>query len=247
MGNIQNLQTMKVFFVNLVFILAATFTVSGQNHSLSLSGKWNFQIDREDAGIREQWFNKSLDDCINLPGSMPEKWKGDNVTVRTQWTGSLYDSSYYYNPYMEKYRIEGQVKLPFFLTPDKHYVGVAWYQKKVTIPSDWKGERISLFLERPHIETTVWVGQQKQGMQNSLCVPHIYDLSSAVKAGNTYLITIRDLPSFRDAAISSEYAWKFIESARHNELPSIGELRTLEKIRERRKTMKNGYGLLKQK
>lgn len=191
MGNIQNLQTMKVFFVNLVFILAATFTVSGQNHSLSLSGKWDFQIDREDAGIREQWFNKSLDDCINLPGSMPEKWKGDNVTVRTQWTGSLYDSSYYYNPYMEKYRIEGQVKLPFFLTPDKHYVGVAWYQKKVTIPFDWKGERISLFLERPHIETTVWVGQQKQGMQNSLCVPHIYDLSSAVKAGNTYLITIR--------------------------------------------------------
>ena len=23
---------------------------------------------------------------------------------------------------------------------DKHYVGVAWYQKKVTIPADWKGE-----------------------------------------------------------------------------------------------------------
>ena len=55
-----------------------------------------------------------------------------------------------------------------------------------------------------------------------------------------------DLPSFRDAAISSEYAWEFIENARSNELPAIGELRTLEKIRERRKTMKNGYGLLKQ-
>ena len=66
---------------------------------------------------------KSLDDSINLPGSMPEKLKGDEVTVRTQWTGSLYDSSYYFNPYMEKYKIEGQVKLPFFLTPDKHYVG----------------------------------------------------------------------------------------------------------------------------
>jgi len=50
---------------------------------------------------------------------------------------------------MEKYRIEGQVKLPFFLTPDKHYVGVAWYQKKVTIPSDWKGERILLFSGTP--------------------------------------------------------------------------------------------------
>lgn len=44
---------------------------------------------------------------------MPEKLKGDEVTARTRWTGSLYDSSYYFNPYMEKYRIEGQVKLPF--------------------------------------------------------------------------------------------------------------------------------------
>lgn len=94
-------------------------------------------------------------------------------------------------PIYGKYKIEGQVKLPFFLTPDKHYVGVAWYQKKVTIPADWKGERITLFLERPHIETTVWVNQQELGMQNSLCVPHVYDLTAATTPGKTYLITIR--------------------------------------------------------
>ena len=102
-----------------------------------------------------------MNDFINLPGSMPEKLKGDEVTAKTQWTGSLYDSSYYYNPYMEKYRKEGNIKFPFFLTPDKHYVGAAWYQKEVNIPADWKGERILLFLERPHIETTVWVNGQK--------------------------------------------------------------------------------------
>jgi hypothetical protein len=34
-------------------------------------------------------------------------------------------------------------------------VGVAWYQKEVTIPSTWKNKRILLFLERPHIETTL--------------------------------------------------------------------------------------------
>ena len=43
---------------------------------------------------------------------------------------------------MEKYRKEGNIKFPFFLTPDKHYVGAAWYQKEVNIPADWKGERI---------------------------------------------------------------------------------------------------------
>lgn len=182
---------MKQLLVSIAIVFASVLTATGQNHSFSLSGKWDFQIDREDAGIKEQWFNKSLDESINLPGSMPEKLKGDNVTARTQWTGSLYDSSYYFNPYMEKYRIEGQVKLPFFLTPDKHYVGVAWYQKKVTIPSDWKGERILLFLERPHIETTVWVNTKEIGMQNSLCVPHVYDLTSAVTSGKPCRITIR--------------------------------------------------------
>jgi len=103
---------MKRLLVSIAIVFISILTVAGQNHSFSLSGKWNFRIDREDTGVKEQWFKKSLDDSINLPGSMPEKLKGDEVTVHTQWTGSLYDSSYYFNPYMEKYRIEGQVKLP---------------------------------------------------------------------------------------------------------------------------------------
>ena len=161
----------KHFLGSIILAFLSISTVTGQSNALDLSGKWNFQIDREDTGVKEQWFRKILEDHINLPGSMPEKLKGDEVTVHTQWTGSLYDSSYYFNPYMEKYRMEGQVKLPFFLTPDKHYVGVAWYQKNVTIPSDWKGDRIILFLERPHIETTVWVNNREIGMQNSLGLP----------------------------------------------------------------------------
>lgn len=58
---------------------------------------------------------------------------------------------------------------------------------------------------------------------------------------------IRDnrLPLLRDAADASRYAWKFLENARHNELPSIGNLQTLDEIIERRKHMKNGYGLLR--
>lgn len=182
---------MKHIIASLLMTFAGSLAVVGQNHSVSLSGKWAFQIDREDKGIREEWFNKTLSDRINLPGSMPEKLKGDDVTVRTKWTGSLYDSSYYFNPYMEKYRIDGQVKLPFFLTPDKHYVGVAWYQKKVTVPDSWKGERIVLFLERPHIETTVWINHREVGMRNSLCVPHVYDLTSYVTPGKSCLVTIR--------------------------------------------------------
>lgn len=53
-----------------------------------------------------------------------------------------------------------------------------------------------------------------------------------------------DLPRFRDAAIASEYAWRFLEDARQHDLPAIGDLKTLDEIRERRRTMTNGYGLL---
>lgn len=52
------------------------------------------------------------------------------------------------------------------------------------------------------------------------------------------------LPTMRDAALASEYAWKFLEDARHNALPSIGNEETIEEIRERRRNMTNGYGLL---
>lgn len=55
---------------------------------------------------------------------------------------------------------------------------------------------------------------------------------------------VEGLPAFRDAAIASQNAWKFIENALANDLPSIGDEATLEQIRDRRRHMKNGYGLL---
>lgn len=165
-----------------LYLLLACCALKAQK-SIDLSGEWGFSMDRLDKGEQERWFSRLPDDRINLPGSMPEKLKGEEVTAATQWTGSLYDSSYYYNPYMEKYRKEGNIKFPFFLTPDRHYAGVAWYQKEVDIPDGWKGERIVLFLERPHIETTVWINGRKAGTQNSLCVPHEYDITRYVRPG----------------------------------------------------------------
>ena len=66
---------------------------------------------------------------------MLTRGKGDDLSLKTRWVGSIYDSSYYYNPYMEPYRRAGRMKFPFFLTPDKHYVGSAWYRRSVTIPA----------------------------------------------------------------------------------------------------------------
>ncbi len=52
------------------------------------------------------------------------------------------------------------------------------------------------------------------------------------------------LPLIRDSAIASGYAWDFLNDAHTNGLPVIGELKILEQIWDRRRNMKNGYGLL---
>ena len=101
---------MKCLLISILFSLWAISGIWAQSATVDLSGTWKFQTDPEDTGVKDQWYEQDLNDCINLPGSMPEKLKGDEVSVRTRWTGSLYDSSYYFNPYMEKYRVEGQVK-----------------------------------------------------------------------------------------------------------------------------------------
>ncbi|MDP4277770.1 MAG: glycoside hydrolase family 2 TIM barrel-domain containing protein, partial [Bacteroidota bacterium] len=168
-------------FLCLCFFCLFSFSV--RSEIIRLDGVWQFQTDPDDIGIKTAWFSKTLNETIQLPGSMAENLKGDVPGLSTKWTGSLYDSSFYFNPAFAKYRQEGQVKFPFFLTPDRHYVGAAWYRKEVTIPDGWRGQRIVLLLERSHTETRVWVDGTEQGKDSTMCVPQVFDLSKALKPG----------------------------------------------------------------
>lgn len=179
--------------------LALFLCVKGTAQTIDLSGVWQFQIDREGKGVAEKWYQADyrMNDSISLPASMPQQLKGDDISVETQWVGSLYDSSYFYNPYMEKYRNPGKdMKLQFFLTPDKHYVGKAWYKREVTLPEDEAVPMYTLYLERPHITTEVWVnGEKVEGVQKSLSVPHVFYLYGLLKPGkNTIAICVDNDP-----------------------------------------------------
>ena len=167
----------------LIFLfLAALCGRVAAEQTISLSGAWDFSTSD----------SLRFSEHIDLPGSMLEAGKGDEITVSTQLTGSLYDSSFYFNPYMEPYRRAGKMKFPFFLTPDRHYVGKAWYRRTVHVPLVWQGQRITLFLERPHIETTVYVNGRPAGHQMSLSVPHEYDVTELLVPGsdNEILISV---------------------------------------------------------
>ena len=179
--------------ITLLFIavLSIASCTSDKINEIDLSGTWSFQIDSLDIGITEEWFARPLTDSIQLPGSMAENGKGNDITVDTEWTGNMWnDSIWYTSPEMEKYRIKGNVKVPFWLSPNKVYYGAAWYKKTVTIPEDWKEKQLFLFLERPHWETTVWVDDKKLGMQNTLGTPHTYDINAFLTPGR-HTISIR--------------------------------------------------------
>lgn len=158
--------------------------------SIPLAGTWQFAADPKDRGITERWYAKRLSDKITLPGSMTENGKGDPVTLSTHWTGDILDSSYFKDPRYAPYRQEGKIKVPFWLQPDKYYVGAAWYRKEVNIPSEWNGKSVELFLERCHWSTTVWIDEREIGTQNALGTPHRYDLGTVLSSGK-HTITIR--------------------------------------------------------
>ena len=159
--------------------LACGLMAQGQNE-ISLAGVWDLSLGD----------STSYNDHVVLPGSMLTNGKGNIVSTKTLWTGSLYDSSFYFNPYMAKYRVEGQMKFPFFLTPDRHYTGCAWYRRTVYVPADNQHQQVTLYLERPHIETTVYINGQEVGHQMSLSVPHCYDVTRFLRFGASNTIAI---------------------------------------------------------
>ena len=123
--------------------------------SIDLSGKWGFELDREDCGVAEGWWQRPLANTIQLPGILQAQGYGDEVTVETEWIGDIFDRSYFTEERYAPYREPGNIKYPCWLTPDKYYQGAAWYQRQVEIPAEWAGKRLRLFLERSHWQSQI--------------------------------------------------------------------------------------------
>jgi len=127
---------------------------------MSIAGEWKFALDPDNKGLAESWFDMSLKDKIQLPGSCEE----------------------------QGYGVRANSKEVNRLTRAVRYEGLAWYQREVTIPESWKGKEIELFLERCHWESSVWVDGKPYGLQNSLSVPHRFEISNL--SPGKHIITI---------------------------------------------------------
>ncbi|MBC7889415.1 MAG: beta-galactosidase [Ferruginibacter sp.] len=189
----------KIFGSLMVIVFAGVNTIAWsqtkladnfKENSINLSGTWRFQQDSLDTGIVEKWFSIKLKDAVHLPGSMTTNAKGNDIVFNTPWTGSIFDSSYFFKPQYARYRQPGNIKVPFWLQPVKYYKGAAWYQKTITIPPSWDNKHLELFIERSHWETTVWIDDKEVGMKNSLGTAQIFDLKKYLQPG-IHQLTIR--------------------------------------------------------
>jgi beta-galactosidase/beta-glucuronidase len=185
----MNLRTLIRALIVLLLTTAAVLHAAN-DQPISLAGTWRFELDRADVGVNERWFTRALPDTIQLPGSLQERGYGDDISTKTVWTGSLNERSWFTADRYAPYRQPGNVKVPFWLQPEKSYLGAAWYQRDIDIPKSWQGRRLVVQFERAHWGTTLWLDDQKIGSRDALGTPHEYDLGTAITSGR-HQLTLR--------------------------------------------------------
>lgn len=175
--------------MRLSILMVSLISLTARGDQIDLAGPWSFQLDRQDQGEAGKWFERDLSDRISLPGVLTAQGYGDPTSMQTQWTGGI-NPVWQNDPYYKQYQTPENFKMPFWLQPDRHYVGSAWYQRQIDVPRDWTGKRVVLFLERPHWKTTAWLDGREIGSQDSLGTPHTYDLGTNIAPGK-HRLTIR--------------------------------------------------------
>lgn len=172
------------------FLMLPLMLACNSVDELDISGTWKYRLDPKNIGLSESWHLDIMEEEIDLPAALRDYKIGDAPSLHTDWTGSIYDSSWYFNPDLEKYRID-DIKFPFWLTPVSHYKGAAWFQREIKIPDTWDDKNLNIKLERPHWQTQVWIDTICLGSDNSLSVPHRFALDANRISPGLHTLTIR--------------------------------------------------------
>jgi len=58
-------------------------------YPISLDGLWRCELDPNDAGVPQQWFNRPLRNFIRLPGILQSQNFGNDISIDTPWVLEL--------------------------------------------------------------------------------------------------------------------------------------------------------------
>ena len=178
----------KISYLFLSFFIVCL--ASCDKNDIDLSGEWRFATDPDDIGVKEAWFNFTLDDHVTLPGSMLTNGKGNAVDLNTPWIGNINDRSLWRDSLYAPYRTAENFKIPSWLQPKLYYRGIAWYQREINVPQKVNDSFVRLFFERVHWHSTIWVDGEQVGKADALSAPQVFDLTGRLTPGK-HTLTMR--------------------------------------------------------
>ncbi|MGB4960379.1 MAG: sugar-binding domain-containing protein [Saprospiraceae bacterium] len=158
---------MKSYLVLFICFFWLSIILGQTNDQISLSGEWKVRLDSLNVGLSQKWSQSRFEgSSITLPSTLDEA----NIGAPNKL-----------EPALNNYVLSNLAR--------KHqYIGIAYYQREINIPSKWKNRQITLSLERVIWQSTVYIDGKEIGKAESLVAAHTFDVSHI--APGKHLLTI---------------------------------------------------------
>lgn len=166
---------------------------------LSLEGKWKFNFSKDHDKAPRDFYSLKYDDSqwtdFPVPGILELNGYGD----------AIYSNNGY--PWRTQFRPE-----PPFVEERNNYTGS--YRKMVTVPADWKGERIYLHVGSATSNLMVWVNGKFVGYSEDNKVSAEFDLTKYLTPGKENLIAMQVMRWCDGSYLEDQDFWRFTGIAR---------------------------------
>ena len=166
---------------------------------LSLEGKWKFNFSKDHDKAPRDFYSLKYDDSqwtdFPVPGILELNGYGD----------AIYSNNGY--PWRTQFRPE-----PPFVEERNNYTGS--YRKMVTVPADWKGERIYLHVGSATSNLMVWVNGKFVGYSEDSKVSAEFALTKYLTPGKENLIAMQVMRWCDGSYLEDQDFWRFTGIAR---------------------------------
>ena len=166
---------------------------------LSLEGKWKFNFSKDHDKAPRDFYSLKYDDSqwtdFPVPGILELNGYGD----------AIYSNNGY--PWRTQFRPE-----PLFVEERNNYTGS--YRKMVTVPADWKGERIYLHVGSATSNLMVWVNGKFVGYSEDSKVSAEFALTKYLTPGKENLIAMQVMRWCDGSYLEDQDFWRFTGIAR---------------------------------
>ena len=166
---------------------------------LSLEGKWKYNFSKDHDKAPRDFYSLKYDDSqwtdFPVPGILELNGYGD----------AIYSNNGY--PWRTQFRPE-----PPFVEERNNYTGS--YRKMVTVPADWKGERIYLHVGSATSNLMVWVNGKFVGYSEDSKVSAEFDLTKYLTPGKENLIAMQVMRWCDGSYLEDQDFWRFTGIAR---------------------------------